>query len=136
MANRVENLDRLKRRALSVLPAQAVQQLKKAHNTNADEFMGLVRQAIPEGDDRRDPHLIETLKKEDAAGSTTGVAVSIGGPEAPYPLHLEGGHRTASGSHVPAKPAWNPARQVIRKRAKSRSARAMNAAVKTASNAT
>lgn len=128
MANRVEGLDSLRERVLRRLPASAKAKVKAANDKNADEFMGLVRRAIPPGEDEDGAHLVDTLVKDEV--SETGVSVSIGGPQAPYPLHLEGGHRARDGSHVPAKPGWNPAKRVIRKRAKGRSARAMNAAVK------
>jgi hypothetical protein len=129
MASRVEGLDRTRDRVLRRLPAAAREKVKAANDKNADEFMGLVRRAIPAVEvEGREIHLIDTLVKEEV--SETGFSVSIGGPQAPYPLHLEGGHRAADGSHVPAKPGWNPAKRVIRKRAKGRSARAMNAALK------
>jgi hypothetical protein len=125
----VEGLERLRAKVLQRLPAKAKALLTAANDKSADEFLETVRRIIPHGDGA-DGHLVDTLEKIPAKDSETGVAVTIGGPDQPHPLHLEGGHRAADGSHVPAKPFWNPAKAVLRKRARNRAGRAMNAAVK------
>lgn len=127
MPSRVEGLERLKAKVLGRLTAAAKAETKKANKKNADEFEQLVRQHLPKGDDKNG-HLVETLHQEDSG--ETGVAVVLGDAAHPYPLHLEAGHRNKDGSHTPGKPVWNPARQVMKKRAKGRAARAASKAVK------
>lgn len=125
----VEGLERLRAKVLQRLPAKAKALIATANDKNADEFVETVRRIIPKGD-AADGHLVDTLEKIPAKDSETGVAVTIGGPDQPHPLHLEGGHRARDGSHVAAKPFWNPAKAVLRKRARGRASRAMSAAVK------
>lgn len=127
---RTEGLRRLSRRA-RILPAVGRAEIAAANDKSADDFVALVRRIIPKGDTEQ-PELESTLAKQagSAEDGETGVTVSIGGPQAPYPLHLEGGHRAANGKHVPGRPFWNPARQVTNKRHKSRAARALRKAIK------
>lgn len=125
----VAGLTRLRKRVLDRYPDAAREEIKKANDRNADEFMGLVRRILVKGDPRNG-HLVDTLEKQD--GEDTGVIVTIGGPAAPYPLHLEGGHRAPDGSHVPAKPFWNPAKRVLRPKTRGRASRAMSKAAKIA----
>lgn len=47
-----------------------------------------------------------------------------------YPAHVEYGHRTESGKHVPAKPFFWPSYRVTKKRIRSRISRAINKGVK------
>lgn len=129
---RIEGIARWKEKILKRLPAALRDQIKAANTKNADEFIKLVATNIPRGDPE-DGNLVDTLHKGDATGnrrSETGVVVTIGGPDQPHPVHLEAGHRNKDGTHVPGKPYWWPARRVLRKRAKSRVARAANAAVR------
>jgi len=124
---KVEGLERLKAR-VSALPEKAKAELRVANERNATEFEAMVRSIIPTGDPANG-HLKDSLVK--GPGITeTGVVVTIGGPQAPYPLHLEAGHRNADGTHTPAVPFWNPAKRVLRKKQKGRATRAMNKAVK------
>lgn len=129
MATRVEGLERLRKRVLDRLPAELKAEIKKANDKSADEFMGTIRRIIPKGDPK-DGNLVDTLTKFEPRDSETGVGVSIGGADQPHPMHLEGGHRAPDGSHVPAKPFWNPAKRVLAKRIKGRATRAANKAVK------
>lgn len=126
---RVQGLARMRKRVLQRYPAAAREEIKKANDRNADEFMGLVKRIIPKGDPR-DGNLVDTLEKRD--GEDTGVLVTIGGPAAPYPLHLEGGHRAPDGTHVPATPYWYPAKRVLLKKTRGRASRAMTKAAKIA----
>lgn len=130
MASRTENLQRWRQKVLSRFPESARQAMREANEKTADEFVAKVRQIIPKGDDSA-PELEDTLQKRsgDPAYGGLGVIVSIGGPEAPYPMHLEGGHKAPDGSHVPPKPFWNPAKRVIAKRHRGRTARALRKAV-------
>lgn len=105
--------------------------MRKANQANADEFAGRVAAIIPRGDPSNG-NLVDTLVVRPGEESETAVLVSIGGPGHIYPLHLEAGHRSKDGTHVPAKPFWNPAKRVMRKRARSRGARALSKAVKIA----
>lgn len=125
---KVEGLERLRQRVLSRLPAAAKAEIRKANERTAADFMKTVQRIIPKGDPERG-HIVDTLRSEPVAAST-GVAVTIGDAAHPYPLHLEAGHKAPDGSHVPGKPAWNPAKRLARKRHKGRAARALRAAIK------
>jgi hypothetical protein len=127
---KTENLQRWRQKVLERFPDAAREQMRQANDKSADEFMATIRRIIPEGDADA-PELISTLEKRagDAGFGGLGVVVSIGGPAAPYPLHLEAGHKARDGSHVPAKPFWNPAKRVTTKRHKGRAARALRKAV-------
>ena len=126
---KIEGMERWKAKVGSRLSPALKAQMKADNGKSADEFMKLVARNIPRGDPK-DGHLADSLKKEDATRSETGVAVSIGDAAHPYPMHLEGGHRTANGKHVPGKPFWNPAKRVLVKRHRSRSARGVNKVIK------
>jgi hypothetical protein len=123
---RTEGLERYKRK-MALLTEEARAEIRKANNASADEFMAKVRAIIPKGDPANG-NLVDTLEKQDGEG--TGVIVSIGGPDHPYPLHLEAGHKARDGSHVPGKPFWNPTKRVLSKRHRGRAARALNKAIK------
>jgi len=127
---RTENLQRWRQKVLERFPKAAREAMREANNKSADEMMATVRRIIPEGDELA-PELISTLEKRagDPEFGGLGVMVTIGGPQAPYPLHLEGGHKAPDGSHVPPKPFWNPAKRVTAKRHKGRSARALRKAI-------
>lgn len=128
MVNRVEGLDRLKAR-LTALSAAARAEMLRAHNANADEFMAKVAQIVPRSNDPDGVELADTLEK--VAGQTeTGVKVQIGGAPALYPAHLELGHMGPGGKKVDATPFWYPAKRVLKKRHRGRSARALNKAIK------
>lgn len=128
---RVEGLKRFRAKVLGRLPKAARDQMRQANEKNADEFMGLVRRIIPKGDPE-DGRLVDTLRKEDDRLSEVGVRVTIGGQETgqKHPMHLEGGHRAADGTHVPGKPFWNPSKTVTTKRAYARNRRSRNKVVK------
>lgn len=129
MATRVEGLERLRAKVLGRLTQAAKAEMKAANQKSADEFAAAVRLALPKGD-AEDGHLADTLEVKDSAKSETGVEVSLGDADHPYPFHLEGGHRNKDGSHTPAKPTWNPAKRAVAKRAKSRGQRAANKVIK------
>lgn len=127
MASRVEGLERFKRKVQQRLTPKAKEISKKANRRNAQEFDGLVRRALKRGDPARG-HLVDTLAMEDVG--ETGVQNSLGDAAHPYPMHLEGGHRNADGSHTAPQPTWNPAKVVMKKKAKARANRAASEAVK------
>lgn len=129
MATKVEGLARLRAKVLQRFPAAVKADMKAANRKNAEEFAATVRRIIPKGDPK-DGQLVETLQISDAEGSETGVEVTIGGPSAPHPLHLEAGHRNRDGSHTAAKPFWNPAKRTMSKKAKGRANRVANKAIK------
>lgn len=128
---KVQGLERLRNKVLQRLPTEARAKLDAANSRNADEFLARVAIVVTKGDPK-DGNLVDTLKKEKSDRSETGYAVSIGGPDQPHPMHLEGGHRAPDGSHVPGKPYWNPTKRVMKKRARARNARAASAAIKAA----
>lgn len=129
---RTEGLQQQRQKVLRRFPAAAREEMRRANEKSADEFMALVRRILPPGDPDA-PELVSTLEKRpgDETSGGLGVIVSIGGPSAPYPMHLEAGHRAADGSHVPGRPFWNPARRVVNRKHKGRAARAQRKAIKT-----
>lgn len=127
MANRVEGLDRLKAK-IAKLSQTARDQMTKANSKNADEFLAKVASIVPRSGDAKGGDLGATLVKE--PGETeTGFKVAIGGPDAPYPAHLEFGHIGPDGQKVEAVPYWYPAKRVLRKRFEGRRNRALKQAV-------
>ncbi len=131
---RVLNLERLIAK-ISALPDSVKSRVLAANKTSAREFLSSVAQIAPVGDDekREGEHLVTTLAMGDAK-SPTAVAVSIGGPEAPYPLHLEVGYMTKGGKHVHGRAFWYPTWRLNKKRYRQRAARALNAAMKKIAN--
>jgi hypothetical protein len=129
VASKVEGIQAFRQRVLGTLKPEARKLMADANQKNAQEFHDLVAQIVPRGDPKP-PNLADTLVMRPGDQTSTAFLVSIGGPGAPYPLHLEGGHRTKGGAHVPAEPFWNPAKRVLRNRARRRAQRALNAAVK------
>jgi hypothetical protein len=114
---------------LRKLPDSLKAAAKAANEQCADDFMSAVRRVVPRGG--KDPgQLARTLAKGPGKKSPLSVQVSIGGPEAPYAAHLEFGHLTAEGVHVPAVRFWFPVLRVNRKRYKSIRNRAANKALK------
>ncbi len=106
------------------IPAEVQTAIREANEQNALEFMNGVLRIIP----REEGKLAGTLVKE--PGKTPlAVRVAIGGPGAPYPAHLEFGHRDGAG-HVPAKPFWFTTLRLNRKRFRAKTARAASAAIK------
>ena len=130
MANEVLGLKRLQDRTQR-LPEAAREQMRKANERNASEFKAKVESIIPHTGDDRGGDLKSTLTMA-KTDNDTGYTVSVGGPEAPYPMHLEAGHMGPGGKPVPGKPYWYPAKRVLKKRAAGRAGRALNATIKAA----
>lgn len=107
---------------------------RQADDKNADDFMQQVAVRVPKADGPSDGEhyekLVDTLQKTPGPGPMA-VSVSIGGPRAPFPAHLEFGHMSRGGRHVPAEPFWYPTLRVNRTRFRSRRSRAASAALKT-----
>jgi hypothetical protein len=122
---KVENLERLKAKIARMTPA-AKREMRAAIVKNADEFYATVARIVPKSD--KAPHLASTLTKH-AGSHELEVAVSIGGPEAPYPAHLEWGHIAPDGSRVPAEPFWYTTLRAGKPRWDNRSKRAAKKAV-------
>lgn len=127
---RTEGLEAFRNAALQRLPKGGKEELIKACEKSADEFIDLVGRIIPR-DPTHETHLADTLTKEPLR-SGAGFAVSIGDEAHPYPLHLEGGHLAPDGSHVPPVPFWNAARHKVAKRHKGRASRAIGKVIKIA----
>ena len=125
----VQNFERMKARVLKLLGPQGRAVITRANELSADQFAFMVRAAIPYGEPKHG-HLRSTIVKEKRG--ETGFAVSIGGADFPYPLHLEVGHRAANGRLVPGRAYWFPAKKIIRARAYNRVKRAAREAVKAA----
>lgn len=127
MSAKTQGLDKLRRKLLSQIPSNLKAAMAEANATNAAEFTSKVAGILPtdEGD------LLATLTNEPEG--EIGRKVAIGGPSAPYPLHLDAGHIDAdSGAHVPAKPYWFVVRRTLRKRFRGRNSRAVSKALKAA----
>jgi hypothetical protein len=115
---------------MAKLTSQSRATLKAGNKKSADEFMALVKLAVPQDPADSHGHLADTVQESDVG--EVGVQVSIGDAERPYPAHLEFGHRSRGGSHVPAKAFWYPAKRVTQKRAHDRILRNERAAIKAA----
>ena len=102
--------------------------LRAANQKSAEDMARQVRAILPRGDAERG-HLVDSVRVEQV--SAVGFSTSIGDEAHPYPAKLEWGHKARDGSHVPAVPAWFPARRVTKKRARGRITRAERAAIKT-----
>lgn len=110
------------------LPPSVQIALREANEANARDFMQKVAAIVPVDDDAGG-HLVSTLEKT-AGDKPGGVRVSIGGPEAPYPAHLEYGHMDRGGGHVPAKPFWWTTWRVNKRLFQGRASRAASKALK------
>lgn len=127
MANRVENLERLKAK-IAMLSEAAKEQMAKANQKNAQEFHDKVASIVPHTGDDKGGDLKATLEMTNGE-TETGFIVAIGGPSAPYPAHLEHGHKAPDGTKVEATPFWYPAKRVLKKRHQGRRNRALKQAV-------
>ncbi|HEY1750323.1 MAG TPA: hypothetical protein VGG29_03615 [Caulobacteraceae bacterium] len=119
---------------LARIPGSVQAAVKGADDHNATDFMQQVEARIPRAkpedhEGARPEHLVQTLAKSDGPGPMA-VTVSIGGPEAPYPMHLEGGHMAKNGRHVQGEPFWFPTLRINKRRFQSRRASAVRAALK------
>lgn len=128
---KVEGLQRFRQKVLDRFPKAAKDEMRGANQKSAEEFAATVQRSLSGLGDELAPELVSTLQVRhgDPDFGGLGVLVTIGGPEAPYPLHLEAGHKARDGSHVPAKPYWNPAKRTLSKRHKNRGARALRKAI-------
>lgn len=128
----IKGLDR-RLHALQALGPAGIAAVKAANEVNAREFASAVAQVVPVGDDekREGARLASTIQVLPGKWSTS-MQVSIGGPEAPYALHLEAGHMTKSGKHVPGRPYWWTTMRLHYRQYRARTARAVNLAVKRA----
>jgi hypothetical protein len=118
------------REQMRTLVTEQGARLLAANLKNASEFTALVRSAVPQDPKSRGGHLAATIAQTSVG--RVGVQVSIGDSTHPYPAHLEFGHRSRGGEHVPAKSFWYPAKRVLKKRAHTRILRAQRAAIKAA----
>ena len=116
---------------LAAIPASVIALVDGANDQNADEFMAHVSAIVPRGEagDAHPGALAESLAKGPGEKPHS-VKVSIGGPEAPYPAHLEYGHMAPGGVHVHAEPFWWTTWRVLKRRFKSRASRAGTAAIR------
>lgn len=118
------------------LPAGLTKQLDPALSKSADELVALMREYAPEGSAfDRDPGALKRSIHKEPVDSPSGVKVKVVADALdekgrPYPSFVEYGHKTKEGVHVPPKPFFWPAYQVMKKKIRSRAARAMTAAVK------
>lgn len=112
-------------RKLALIPESVKAGARAANEQNGLEFMRQVLAIIPEESGK----LAHTLAKEEGR-TPLGVRITIGGIDAPYPAHLEFGHRTPGGKHVPAKPFWFSSLRVLRRRFKSRVSYQVSKAIK------
>ena len=126
MVNKVENLERLKAK-IAKLSEAAREKMRAANEKNAQEFKAKVASIVPESGDPKGGVLSQTLTME-RGDTDTAYVVAIGGPQAPYPAHLEFGHMGRDGKKVAAVPFWYPAKRVLKKRAEGRRNRSLKQA--------
>ncbi len=94
----------------------------------AKDHAALVARIIPVGDPERG-NLVTTLKVEPSERQEVAFLVSIGGPQNPYPMHLEVGHRARDGSHVEGLNYWFPPRRIVQRRRRAAAKAAMQDAI-------
>lgn len=122
--SKVEGLARLKAK-LDAMPKKVKAAVRAALEKNADEYAADLRRLLP----RDSGDLAGTVRKADGAHELA-VEVSVGDAKAPYPAHLEWGHKARDGSQVPAQPTVYPLLRTKRKRFSGRVARAGRKAIK------
>jgi hypothetical protein len=115
------------------IPARAMALMADAVDESADEFVSAVQQACPTSDLEGHPgELRESIHKKpgDDALQKYVVADAKDAKGNYYGVHVETGHKTPDGKHVPAYPFWWPTWRLTRKRIRSRINRAFDAAMK------
>jgi len=119
MARRVQGLDALNRK-LRAMPAAAKAEIRNALDTSADEMVSLARTLAPvlEGD-------LKASIGVEPGPHELAITVKAGGPAAGLATIVEHGHATAA-----PRPFFWPAFRSLRKRIRSRLARAVSAAAK------
>lgn len=118
---------------IAALPEEVTRNLKAVFNAGADRLVDTLHHALPI--DEMDPHpgaLRASAHK--APGSTPlSVKVVVDARDAKgrfYAKHVEHGHKTKSGAHIAAKPAFYPAVREEKKRVRREAAAAVRKAVK------
>jgi hypothetical protein len=127
MASGTENKERWAAK-LEQLKRSAREALLRAQVTKADLFMGKILSVIP----KEHGELAATVKADE---TETGAMVAVGGPEAPYPLHLDAGHLGPGGVHVAAVPFYYVSRRALKKKFASIDAASVNKAVRAVTSA-
>jgi hypothetical protein len=126
---RTQNLQRFKEKVLKRFPQAAKDEIRKANDKNADEFMAKLRQIVP-----TDTGELERTIAKEPGRTETAVAVGVGDAETPAgPVeygHMTGEQGSSGREHVRGRPFFWPARRVLFKRMKNRTARAMTKAAK------
>lgn len=133
----VKGLEEWKAAILGRLVPVAKERIRQANSESADDLVEQVREAIshttPPKEAEGHVPLEQTLRKEDHG--EVGFRVSVGGPEAPYPLHLDAGHMARDGTHVEAQPFWYVSLRFLSRSRRNRRTAAHRAAVKATAEA-
>lgn len=134
----VRNLDQVEA-ILAKLPDRVKEPLRRAAELSADDMVERLKQTTPVAPEfeRHPGELRDSVHR--APGQTeigAQVVVDAKDPEGRfYAAHVEYGHRTAEGAHVPAKPFFWPTYQTLRRRMVSRIAAAARRVIKAESAA-
>ena len=121
-------------RILASLPDAITGPVQDAINQGGDDLAAQAKAIAPVAPEfeTHPGQMRESIRREDngRALSTTVVCDARDKDGKPYPAHVEYGHRTKAGRHVPAKPFFWPSYRVAKKRIRSRISRAINKGVK------
>ena len=119
---------------IAALPDQIVANVKPAIVKQAEKLATAVREITPTAPEfERHPGELRESVHTEAGDVELGAKVVVDARDekgAPYAAHVEYGHRTAKGAHVPAKPFFWPAYRHERRRIFAAIGRAITAAIK------
>lgn len=119
--------------ALKAIQRGCLEHLAKEVNAGADELVSTLKAVAPVSDLEAHPgQLRESIHKK-PGGRPLQVRVVADAQDAEghyYGAHVEFGHRTPNGKHVPAHPFFYPAWRLTRAKIKARIQRAIRAVVK------
>jgi HK97 gp10 family phage protein len=114
-------------RAIDALPAKAKAAIKATTEKTGQEMAKRVTAAMPTGPDA--PHAKNTVRVE-RGRTELSVDVIVGDDGSPYWPHVEFGHMTENGVHVPPQPVFYPAARIFRRRYRNRMSRLFRKLVK------
>jgi len=120
-------------RRIAALPAEMIAHLKPAVERGANDMAGKLRSIAPVSDLEGHPGELKASIHTEPGRHELSVAVIVDARDAAgkaYPAHVEYGHRTKGGVHVPAVRFFWVTYNVLKKRIRARMARAVTAAAK------
>ena len=121
---------------LTKLPDGLATDVQDAIDKGGDDFVAAAKAIAPVAPEfETHPGQMRDSIRREANGralSTTVLADAKDGHGHAYPAHVEYGHTSRGGKHVPAKPFFWPSYRVARRKIKGRVSRAITKAVKAA----